>query len=85
MDHPDCSCCANYPCERCPDIWQNCMMFELAPGVKAIPPIDWRPDWSQATPGVDRYVGLDACYDRWEREVQSATGDSVYPVNAFEI
>ena len=50
MNHPDCSCCTSYPCEKAPDIFSNCWGFSLAEGMVAIAPHDWRPDWSKATP-----------------------------------
>ena len=92
MSHPDCSCCVSYPCEKAPDIFQNCWGFSLAPGKKAIAPPDWRPDWSKATPEglealrvADARQGLPECYARWEEAVLSATGDSVYRTNEFEL
>ena len=92
MAHPDCSCCTSYPCEKAPDIFSNCWGFSLADGMVAIAPHDWRPDWSKATPEglealrvADARQGLPECNARWEEAVLSATGDSVYRSNEFEL
>ena len=92
MDHPDCSCCTSYPCEKAPDIFSNCWGFSLAHGMVAVAPPDWRPDFSQCTAEdikrlteADARQGLPECNARWEEAVLSATGDSVYRTNEFEL
>ncbi len=87
MEHPDCSCCRYYPCERTPDIFQHCWEFELAEGAVPIPPMDWRPDWSgvELTPEKIRELnraearfGLPESNSGWEDRANMAWVTSRY-------
>ena len=92
MNHPDCSCCTNYPCERTPDIFSNCWGFSLAPGMQAVAPPDWRPDFSKCTAEdikrlneADARFGLPASLAKYEARTDSAWCSEVYQTNAFEL
>ena len=92
MTHPDCSCCASFPCEKTPDIFQNCWGFSLKEGAVAIPPADWRPDWSKVTDEdvkrlneAEARCGLPECYDKHESRQAQAWCSEVYQTNSFEL